>query len=114
MLITILIAAAGAHRTLLQRLLGGWASALAFRREAYGCLDVSYTAAATLAPSRRCQAERTQLDELLLVTGLAPLLQMTFRTEPCDKTPRHRRIQPSLVVRCVRHKWRLARSIRLS
>ena len=33
------------NRTPLRRLLGGWAFALAFRREAFACLDVAYTAA---------------------------------------------------------------------
>ena len=51
MLITMLVAAVGVNRTLLRRLLGGWAFALAFRREAFASLDVSYTAAATLPPS---------------------------------------------------------------
>ena len=41
MLITLLIAATGANRTVLQRLLGRWAFALAFRREAFACLDVA-------------------------------------------------------------------------
>ena len=53
MLITMLIAAVGANRTLLQLRL--WAFALAFRREVLACLDVSFTAAASLLPRRRCQ-----------------------------------------------------------
>ena len=54
MIITMLVAAVGANRTLLLRLLRGWAFALAFRREVFASLDVSYTAA-TLPPSRRCR-----------------------------------------------------------
>ena len=50
MIITMLVAAEGVNRTLLQRLLGGWAFALALL--------------------------------LLLVTGLAPLLQTNLRAEP--------------------------------
>ena len=65
MLITMLIAAVGANRTLLQRLLGLCALALAFRRDVFASLDVSHTAAATLPPSRRCQANGSLLDELL-------------------------------------------------
>ena len=43
--------------SLMQRLLGGWAFAFAFRREAFACLDVANTAVATLAPSRRCRVD---------------------------------------------------------
>ena len=59
MLITMLVAADGVSRTLLRRLLGGWAFALALRREAFASLDVSYTAAAILPPSRRCRVNGT-------------------------------------------------------
>ena len=85
MLITMLVAATGAHRTLLQRLLGGWAFALAFRREAFACLDVAHSAAASLAPSRRCRVRGALIDELLLITGPAPLLETNLRAEPCEK-----------------------------
>ena len=47
MLITMLVAAVGVNRTLLERLLGGCAFALAFRREAFVSFDVSLTAAVT-------------------------------------------------------------------
>ena len=59
--------------------------ALAFRQEVFASLDVSYTAAATLSPSRRCRVNGALLDERLLVTGLAPSLQMNLRAEPCEK-----------------------------
>ena len=72
MLITMLVAAVGVNRTLLQRLLGGWAF-LAFRREVF---------AATLPPSRRCRVNGSLLDELLLITGPASLLQTILRAEP--------------------------------
>ena len=52
MLLTMLISAVGVNRTLLQHFLGGWASALAFRREVFASLDVSHTAATSLPPSR--------------------------------------------------------------
>ena len=42
----------------------------AFRREVFASLDVSYIAAATLPPSRRCRVNGALLDELLFVTGL--------------------------------------------
>ena len=84
-LIMILVAAAGANRTLLRRLLGGWAFALAFGRQAFACLDVACSAAASLAPTRRCRVSGALLDELLLITGLAPLFETNLRAEPCDK-----------------------------
>ena len=64
MFMTMLVCAVGVNRTVLQR----WASALA-------SLDVSYIAAATLPRCRRCRVNGVLLDEHLLVTGLAPLLQ---------------------------------------
>ena len=72
MLMTMLVAAVGVSRTLSLRLLGGWAFALVFRREVFASHDVSYTAGTTLPPSRRRRMIGALLDELLLVTGLAP------------------------------------------
>ena len=74
-LTTMMVAAVGVHRTLLHRLLGGCAFALAFQREVFASFDVSYSAAVTLLPSRRCRVSGALLDELLLVIGLAPLLR---------------------------------------
>ena len=85
MLITMLVAAVDVNRTLLQRLLGKWAFAIASRREVFASLDVSCTAAATLPPSRRCRVNVALLDELPLVTGLAPLLQTNLRANPLKK-----------------------------
>ena len=85
MLITMLVAAVGVDRTLLRRLRGGWAFVLTFRREAVASLDLSHIAAATFPPSRGCGVDGALLDELLLVTGLAPLLQTNSRAEPCEK-----------------------------
>ena len=65
--------------------MGGWAFALVFRRVVFASLDVSCTAAATLPPSRRCRVNGALLDELLLVTGLAPLLQTNWRAGPCEQ-----------------------------
>ena len=75
MLMTMLVAAVGVSRTLSLRLLGGWAVALGFRREVFASHDVSKTRGTTLPPSRRCRMNGTLLDELLLVTGFAPLLR---------------------------------------
>ena len=80
MLVTMLISAMGVNRTLLRRLLGGWAFTLGFRREVFASLDV-FT---SLPPSRRCRLNGALLDELLLVTGLAPLLETNLRAEPCE------------------------------
>ena len=85
MLTTMLVASTRANRTLHQHLLGGWAIALAFRREAFASLDAACTAATTLAPSRRFRVNGALLDELLLVTRLAHLLQTNLRAEPCEK-----------------------------
>ena len=89
MLVTMLIAAVSVNRTLLRRYLGGCAFALAFRREGFASFDVSYIAAATLPPSRRCRVNGALLDELLPVTGLAPLLQTNFKSGTLRKTLRY-------------------------
>ena len=83
MLVTMLISAVGVNRTLLRRLLGGWAFAL--RREVFASLDVCYTAATSLPPRRRRRLIGVLLDELLLVAALALLLVTNLRAEPCDK-----------------------------
>ena len=98
LLITMLVAAVGVNRTLLRRILGGWAFALACRREAFTSLDVSYTTAATLPPSRWCRVNGALLDELALVTGpkstcesktfmesknLSATVSKTFKTQVC-------------------------------
>ena len=92
-LITMLISALGTNRALLRRLLGrgrgrgrggGGAFALPFRRQVFASLDVSYTAAATFPPSRRCRLNGALRDELPLVTGLAPIKETNLRAEPCE------------------------------
>ena len=72
MLITVLVAAVGVNRTLLRRLLEGWA---------FARLDVSYTATATLPPSRRCRVNGALLNELLFVAWLVFLLETYLRAE---------------------------------
>ena len=90
MLITMLVAATGANRTLFQRLLGGWAFALTFRREAFACLGVACSGAASLAPSKRCRVSGALTDELLLITGLSLLLETNFWAESLREAPRCR------------------------
>ena len=85
LLTTMLIAAVGVNEDALATPLGGWAFAVAFRREVLAGLDVSHTAAATLPPCRGCRVNDAQLDELLLVTGIAPLLQTNLREKTCSK-----------------------------
>ena len=80
MFAAVLVASEGVNRILLQRLLDGRVFALAFRREAFASLDVSYFAAALLPPCRRHSVKCGVLDELLL----ALLLRANFRAEPCD------------------------------
>ena len=97
----VAVAAAGANLTLLRRLLGGCAFALAFLREAFACLDVACSAAASLAPSRRCRVSGALKDDLLLITGLAPLLETNLR----GKT-----LREPLPYRCLtRWCWRVRR-----
>ena len=91
MLVTMLISVAGVNRTLLRRLLGGWAFALAFRREVFASLDVSYTAATTLPPSRRCRQIGALLDELQLVTGLCQFVGDKLASRTLRKALRYGR-----------------------
>ena len=79
MLVTMQISAVCVYRALLRRLLEGWAFAV-----------VSYTAATTLPPSRRCLLNGALLDWLLLITGLAPILE-TFASRTLRKALRYGR-----------------------
>ena len=63
---TMLIVAVGVNRTLLQPLLGGWASALASRREVFACFDVSNVAAASPPLRTLRQVKGALLDVLWL------------------------------------------------
>ena len=82
-LTTMLVAATRANGTFLQRLLGRWALALAFRREAFACLDVDFSAAVSLAPRRRCRVNGALPDEVHFITGLVRLLETNLGAEPC-------------------------------
>ena len=99
MLVTMLLSVAGVNRTLLRRLLGGWAFALAFRRGVFASLDVSYTAATTLPPSRRCRLIEALFDELQLVTGLAQFVG----DKTCEQDP-----AKSSTLRTLRRAWAAA------
>ena len=93
MVITMLISAVGVNRTLLRRLLGGWAFALAFRRVA--SLDVSYTAATTLTLSRRCRLNGLCLMNFCLSQSLLLCWKRTYEQNPAkSSTPRtHLRVE---------------------
>ena len=81
-----LMLATGAARGLsghdFRRFLGLWVYALSFRREALSVLDVASVAAECFAPRRRCAVEGAVLDELLVTTFLAPLLDAHLRAQP--------------------------------
>ena len=82
MYVTLTGAVLGVARTSLQQLLGAWNSALSFRREALCCLDVASLAARTLPTRRPIPSTCALLDHLLLVCGIAPLLQADLRASP--------------------------------
>ena len=63
----------------LQQLLGAWNFALSFRRDALCCLDVAFLAARTIPTRRPIPPTGALLDDLLLVCGVAPLLQADLR-----------------------------------
>ena len=69
-------------RTSLQQLLGAWNFALSFRREALCCLDVAFIAARTLPTRRPTPPTRSLLDDLLLLCGIAPLMQADLKPSP--------------------------------
>ena len=82
MYVTLLGAVFGFTRTTLQQLLGAWNFALSFRREALCCLDVAFVAARSLPTRKPIPASGALLNDLLLVCGLAPLLQADLRASP--------------------------------
>ena len=53
-----------------------------FSREALSILDVAFVAAECFPPRRRCAIEGAILDELLVSTFLAPLLNADLRAQP--------------------------------
>ena len=69
----------------LQRLLGAWNFAAAFRREALACLGVCFQASAKLPPSKPCRLTGAALDVLLAIACIAPLLEGNLRAAPCDR-----------------------------
>ena len=65
-----------------RRLLGIRVYALSFRREALSILDVAFVAAECFPPLSRCAIEGASLDELLVSTFFAPLLDADLRDQP--------------------------------
>ena len=82
MYVTILGALLGVTRGSLQQVLGAWIFALSFRREAHCCSDVAFMCARKLPTRNPVPACGALLDDLLLVTGIAPLLQTNLRAQP--------------------------------
>ena len=82
MYVTLLGALLGVTRGSLQQILGAWNFALSFRREALCCLDVAFLCARKLPTRRHTPAHGALLDDLLVVAGIAPLLQADLRTQP--------------------------------
>ena len=82
MYVTLLGALLGITRGSLQQILGAWNFALSFRREALCCLDVAFMCAMKLPTRRHTPAHGALLDDLLVVAGIAPLLQADLRTQP--------------------------------
>ena len=66
MLTTVFIAVGSVKRTLLPPLLGGWAFALASRRDLFACFDVSNVAAASPLLRTLRQVKGALLDVLWL------------------------------------------------
>ena len=62
----------GVTRAQLKRLLGAWRFALSFRRECLSILDVSFVGAQSLPSRKLCKPSGALLDELVLVSVLAP------------------------------------------
>ena len=81
MLATVTGAARGLSGHDLRRLLGSWVYALSYRREALSVLDVAFVAAECFPPRRRCAVEGASLDESLVTTFLAPLLDADLRAQ---------------------------------
>ena len=82
MLATVTGAARGLSGRDVRRLLGLWVCTLSFRREALSVLDVAFVAAECFPPRRRCAVEGALLEELLVTTFLAPLLDADLRAQP--------------------------------
>ena len=95
MLATVTGAARGLSGHDFRRLLGLWVYALSFRRETLSTLDVPFVAAECFPPRRRCAIEGALLDELLVSTFLAPLLDADLRAATpsplCDRRQSLRR-----------------------
>ena len=68
----------------MKRLLGAWGFTLSFRRECLSFLDVSFVA--ECLPSRKpCKLSGALLDELVLVSVLAPLFSAKLSAPPLSE-----------------------------
>ena len=95
MLATVTGAARGLSGRDLRRLLGLWVYAFSFKREALSVLNAAFVAVECFPQRRRCAVEGASLDELLVTTFLAPLLDADIRALPpsplCDRLQSFRR-----------------------
>ena len=66
----------------LKRLIGAWGFSLSFRRECFSFLDISFVAAESLPSRKPCKLSGPLLDELILVSVLAPRYSTDLRSPP--------------------------------
>ena len=79
-LTTCLGACLGVNRPQLKRLFGAWGVTLSFRRERFSFLDFNFVAAESLPSRKPCKLSGPLLDELVLVSVLAPLYLPDLRS----------------------------------
>ena len=79
-LTTCLGACLGVNRRQLKRLFGAWGVTLSFRRERFSFLDFNFVAAESLPSRKPCKLSGPLLDELVLVSVLAPLYLPDLRS----------------------------------
>ena len=81
MYVTLLGALLGVTRGSLQQILGAWNFASVSGEKRSCCLDVAFMCARKLPTRRHTPAHGALLDDLLVVAGIAPLLQADLRTQ---------------------------------
>ena len=79
-LTTCLGACLGVNRPQLKRLFGAWGVTVSFRRERFSFLDVNFVVAQSLPSRKPCKLSGPLLDELVLVSVLAPLYLPDLRS----------------------------------
>ena len=84
-LTTCLGACLGVNRAQLKSLLGAWVCTLSFRRECPSFLDVSFVGAQSLPSRKPCKPSGALLDELVLVSVLAPPFSANLRAPPLSE-----------------------------